>query len=475
MMSDSAFYQLKKAPTGIQGLDEITYGGFPQGRPTLITGYAGSGKTVLAMQFILNGIKEYGDPGVYISLEESDDDLRDNMASFGYDLQGMENDNMLCLENIKLNHAALFQSGRFDLTPVFIRIEEAVKKVNARRIAIDTFELIFTDIQNINIFRQELMRLVRWLKEKGLTAIFTSESPESKRKISGIEEFITDCVINLKHQVSENIYTRRLHILKYRGSRHGTNEYPFLIGIKGIIILPITSVEVHKISSEVISTGILGLDEKIERNGLYVGSSTLISGTSGSGKTSLAVSVCVQAMKQKKRCLYFTFEESIPQLERNMRSLGFDLEHFASEGLLKICSTRTTLYGIETHLVTIYSNIEEFDPEVVVFDPVTDLIQIGSRMEVRSMLLRIIDYLKSRLVTIIFSALISSSSSYDLVLGISSLVDGWIRLGFSEKNEEREQLISIVKVRGMNHSRKRYFLDFGKDGLKIREINGSGS
>ncbi|MFW5756192.1 MAG: ATPase domain-containing protein [Tangfeifania sp.] len=300
--------QIKKVKTGIDGLDEITFGGLPFARPTLVSGYAGSGKTVLAIQFILNGIQYYNEPGVFITLEETEDDLRKNMASFGYDLDEMEKSGKLAIDNIRLDQTQLHKSGRFDLTPLFLRIEEAIKKVGAERIAIDTFEQIFSQIKDRDIFRQELVRLIHWLKEKKLTTVFTSEKPAVTNPKSGINEFITDCVINLSHSHLENVYTRRLHILKYRGSMHGTNEYPFLISSKGISLLPITSVEIHHVSNDVLPTGVKGLDEKIDKNGFYVGSNTLISGTSGVGKTSMAMSVCLAAMKQNKKALFFTFK-----------------------------------------------------------------------------------------------------------------------------------------------------------------------
>jgi len=460
---------ISKVLTGIAGLDQITLGGLPYARPTLVSGGAGSGKTALAMQFILNGINMFDDPGVFISLEESEEDLRINMASFGYDITEMEDSGMLSVENIKLQRTTLYKSGYFDLSPLLIRIEEAVNNVNARRIAIDTFELIFNDIQDENVFRQELIKLISWLKKQKLTAIFTSEKPADGPFKPGIEEFITDCVIELKHKMVDDIYTRRMHILKYRGSGHGTNEYPFVIDENGISILPITSEEIHHISDKIISTGIRGLDDKIGKNGFYIGSSTLISGLSGTGKTSFSVSVCVEALKQQKKCLFFTFEESVSQLKRNMKPLGFDLDHYEKEGLLKIVSTRPSLFGIETHLVSIYRDVENFDPELVVFDPVTDLIQVGPKFEVRSMLLRIIDYLKNRLITIIFTSLISSADS-ERRLGMSSMVDNWISLEYIEYGHENIPSLRIIKIRGMKHSRDKFVLNFTGEGLMISDF-----
>ncbi|MFW5820647.1 MAG: circadian clock protein KaiC [Bacteroidota bacterium] len=457
---------ISKVLTGITGLDEITFGGFPENRSTLITGYAGSGKTVFSMHFILNGINLYDEPGVFISMEESEEELKKNMAAFGFDIEKLIRKNKLYLENINIRQTAIYKAGSFDLSPVFLRIEEAVKKVGAKRIAIDTFEQIFIDIRDKNVFRQELVRLINWLKEKELTAVFTSESPKDPHKKSSIEEFITDCVINLKHQVLDSIYTRRLHILKYRGSGHGTNEYPFLINDKGISLLPVTSEEAHKISSDIIPTGIEGLDEKIEKRGFYYGSSTLISGTSGAGKTSFAVAFCYEALKQNKKCLFFSFEESSPQLKRNMKSLGYDLEEFEKNDLLKINSARPTLMGLEAHLLSFYRNVEEFNPDIIVFDPITDLVQIGTRMEVRAMLFRMIDYMKGRLITILFTALISSTD-FDRSLGMSSLVDNWLKLRLNGPGGESSQYLSITKIRGVKHSHDEFILDFSKNGLRI--------
>jgi len=458
--------QIQKVKTGIEGLDEITYGGLPCARPTLVSGYAGSGKTVLATQFILNGIDMYDEPGVFITLEETEEDLRKNMASFGYDLNSMEKSGMLAIDNIHFPQTSRYKSGKFDLTPLFLRIEAAVNKVGAKRIAIDTFEQIFSEIKDRDIFRNELVRLIRWLKEKKLTSVFTSEKPVVINPKSGINEFITDCVINLSQTRLESVYTRRLHILKYRGSKHGTNEYPFLIGKKGISLLPITSVDVRHISNEVVSTGVKGLDNKIDKKGFYVGSTTLISGTSGVGKTSVSMSVCVEAIKKNKRALFITLEESKPQLLRNMKSLGFDLEQFENDGFLRIIAARPTSLGIEAHLVELYQNIEDFNPNLVVLDPITDLIEVGTSKEVRGLLIRIIDYMKSNLISALFTALVSSGDDKPRIQ-MSSMVDNWIDINTTKKNKN-QPFITIVKTRGMNHARESFPLDFSDEGLKIK-------
>ncbi|MFW5886447.1 MAG: circadian clock protein KaiC, partial [Bacteroidota bacterium] len=372
-------HYVEKVLTGIEGLDDITYGGLPKYRATLVSGYAGCGKTVLAMQFILNGIIQHDEPGVFISMEETETDLRNNMASFGYDIGKLENENKIYIENVKIGHTDLFGSGNFDMSALLIRIELAIKSVNAKRIVIDTPEMIFNDIQDENIFRREFLRMINWLKERGLTAVFTAGRKENQLTKTGIEEFVTDCVILLKHIKVDNVYTRRLHILKYRGSKHGTNEYPFLIDHKGISLLPITiPYEKDIISNEILSTGIEGLDEQINKKGIYKGSTLLISGTSGTGKTTLAVSFCMSALKNNLRCLFFAFEETNSQLQRNMFSVGFDFKKYEKTGALKIAAERPTLFGLETHLVKLHKYIEEFNPDVVILDPITNLIQVGT-------------------------------------------------------------------------------------------------
>ena len=460
--------QITKVKTGIDGLDEITYGGLPCARPTLVSGYAGSGKTVLATQFILNGIEMYDEPGVFITMEETEEDLRKNMASFGYDIKSMEESGMLAVDNIRLPQTSLYKSGKFDLTPLFLRIEEAVNKVEAKRIAIDTFEQIFSEIKDRDIFRKELIRLIHWLKEKKLTTVFTSEKPVVINPKSGINEFITDCVINLSQSQLESVFTRRLHILKYRGSKHGTNEYPFLIGKKGISLLPIAWIDIRQVSDEILSTGVKGLDDKINKKGLYVGSTTLISGTSGVGKTSVAMSVCVEAMKKNKRALFFTFEESKPQLIRNMQSLGFNLKQFENDGLLRIVATRPTSLGIEAHLVELYENIEDFDPNLIILDPITDLIEVGTRKEVRGMIIRIIDYMKSKLISAMFTALISSGDNHSPRIQMSSMVDNWFDINTTKEENKNQPFITIVKIRGMKHARESFPLNFSNEGLKIK-------
>ena len=461
---------LQKAPTGIEGLDDITHGGLPENRPTLVCGYAGCGKTVLGMQFILNGAIVYNEPGVFISMEESEDDLRKNLTSFGYNIKSLEEDKKVYLENININRDELFSSGQFDLSALFIRIEQAINRVQAKRMVIDTFELIFNNINDENVFRRELVRLVNWLKSKNVTTIFTSESIKGRLTKLGIEEFITDCVITLKQTLTDNIYTRRLHVLKYRGSSHGTNEYPFIISAKGISFLPITNPSMPvSVSSNVLSTGIKELDEKIEKKGFYEGSTTLLSGTAGVGKTSLAVASCIAAMKDNKKAIIFSFEEAVPQLKRNMNSIGYEMEQFEKTGLLKILATRPSFQGMEMHLMEIQEIVENFKPAIVAFDPINALVQAGTVIELRNLLLRLIDHLRNMHISTVFTSL-TSKREIQKELGISSMVDNWIQLEDIELNNEINHSIYIVKARGMAYNRGKFLLDFSANGLSIKEL-----
>jgi len=472
MKSSESPHKLHKASTGIVGFDDITLGGLPQGRTTLLSGYAGCGKTVFSMYFIVNGILQQNEPGVFLSMEENADDLRKNFASFGFNIDELEKDGQLILENINLNKPELHSAGTFDLTALFVRIEEALAKTNAKRLVIDTFELLFNEINNPQIFRRELLRLINWLKEKNITSIFTSEVRDDGVTEFGLEEYIADCVVVLKNMKEDNIYTRRLHILKYRGSFHGTNEYPFLIDSTGITLMPITNVKMpDSVSSEVVSCGIPSLDEKLEKKGLYIGTSTLVIGTSGVGKTSLAMSFCFHSLKNGKKCLFYAFEESAAQLRRNIGNLGMDLGHYQSQGLLEIVSDRPSITGIEMHLVTILKKVQEFEPDVIVFDPVTTLIEAGTPLEVRNLLLRLMDYLKSHNKTIMVTSLVSKWSGNNNDLGISSLVDNIINLENLAENNHINHAIHVEKIRGMSYERKNYVLNFTKSGIEIQEMN----
>jgi circadian clock protein KaiC len=446
--------ELPKCQTGIRGLDEITDGGIPKGRTTLVCGNAGSGKTLLALEFLVRGAVQYNEPGVFMSFEESSEELAQNVASLGFDLNDLAARKKISLDYVRIERSEIEETGEYDLDGLFIRLNYAIDSIGANRVVLDTIESLFGGLANEGILRAEIRRLFRWLKEKGVTAIITGERGEGALTRHGLEEYVSDCVILLDNRVEGQISTRRLRIVKYRGSAHGTNEYPFLIDEKGISVMPITSIGLqHDVSTERISSGIPRLDTMLGGEGYYRGSSILVSGTAGTGKTSIAVHFANAACSRGERCLYFAFEEAPSQITRNMRSIGIDLEPWTEQGLLDIYAVRPTIYGLEMHLVKMYKLINEFKPKVVIIDPVTNLIAIGSDTEVKSMLSRLIDFLKANQVTALFTNLSNAAGSFESTeFGVSSLMDTWLLLRDIEIGGERNRGLYILKSRGMAHS-----------------------
>jgi len=445
---------LKKSLTGIKGLDELTNGGLPQGRPTLICGAAGCGKTMLAMEFLVRGALEYGEPGVFMAFEETEAELIQNFSSLGYDLKDLVNSKLLALEHVHVERSEIEETGEYDLEGLFIRLGYAIDSIGAKRVVLDTIESLFSGLQNETILRAEIRRLFRWLKARGITAIITGEKGEKTLTRMGLEEYISDCVIVLDNRIDELIATRRLRIMKYRGSAHGTNEYPFLMDDHGISVQPITSIGMeHTISNERVSSGIPTLDNMLGGKGYFRGSSILISGTAGVGKSSTAAHFAQAACQRDERCCYFAMEESAAQITRNTRSIGIDLEPFIKSGLLKIHTARPSVYGLEMHLATMQKLIEEFKPQVVVIDPITNLITVGSIIEVRSMMTRLIDWLKVKQITSLYTSLTAAGSEKEQSeVGISSLMDTWLLLRDIELNGERNRGLFVLKSRGMAHS-----------------------
>jgi circadian clock protein KaiC len=443
-----------KCQTGIRGLDEITDGGIPGGRPTLVCGSAGCGKTLFAMEFLVHGAIEYDEPGVFMSFEESSEELAQNVASLGFDLKELEATHKLILDHVSIERGDIEETGEYDLEGLFVRLNHSIDSIGAKRVVLDTIESLFGGLANENILRAEIRRIFRWLKEKGVTAIITGERGVGTLTRHGLEEYVSDCVVLLDNRVEGQISTRRLRIIKYWGSDHGTNEYPFLIDEMGISVLPITSLGLqHEVSSERISSGIPRLDTMMGGKGYYRGSSILISGTAGTGKTSIAASFANAACNRGEKCLYLAFEESPSQITRNMLSIGIDLEPWIKQELLDIYSVRPTIYGLEMHLVKMYKLVREFKPKVVIIDPVTNLIAIGSNTEVKSMLSRLIDFLKSNQITGFFTNLSHNGFALEQSeFGISSLMDTWILLRDIEIGGERNRGLYILKSRGMAHS-----------------------
>lgn len=446
--------QLPKSPTGIVGLDEITSGGLPKGRPTLVCGSAGCGKTLLAMEFLVRGATQFDEPGVFMAFEETAEDLTENVASLGFDLNDLVAREKLVLDFVYIERSEIEESGAFDLEGLFIRLGFAIDSVGAKRVVLDTIESLFAGLPNPLILRAELRRLFRWLKDKGVTAIITGESGEKTLTRQGLEEYVSDCVIVLDHRVKDQASSRRLRVVKYRGSTHGTNEYPFLIDEEGISILPVTSLGLqHMASSERIPTGIARLDAMMGGKGYFRGSSVMVSGTAGTGKSSLAASFAEATCRRGERVLYFSFEESPSQIMRNMGSIGIDLEPWVKKGLLQFESIRTTSAGLETHLASNHKLISQFKPQVVILDPVNSFVVGSNDFEVNTMLIRLVDFLKTNQITAFFTHLIRGVGVFaEGDVAISSLIDTWLLVRDLDSGGERNRALSILKSRGMAHS-----------------------
>jgi circadian clock protein KaiC len=463
---------LAKTPTGISGLDEITLGGLPKGRPTLVCGAAGCGKTLFAMEFLLRGAEQHGEHGVFMAFEETEQDLAQNVRSLGFDLDRMVADGKISVDHIRVERSEIAETGEFDLEGLFLRLGMAIDEVGAKRVVLDTLESLFGGFTNQAILRAELRRLFRWLKDKGVTAIITGERGEGQLTRQGLEEYVSDCVILLDHRVREQVSTRRLRIVKYRGSTHGTNEYPFLIDEDGIHVLPLTALQLnHEVSTERIPSGIPRLDAMLGGEGYYRGSSILISGTAGTGKTSISACFADATCRRGERCLYLAFEESPAQLTRNMKSIGVDLAQWVKKGLLRLESSRPTLHGIEMHLATIHKMVNDFKPQVVVIDPISNFSAAGTNAEAEAMMLRLIDFLKSRQITAMFVNLTAGGNAWEKTdVGVSSLIDTWILLRDIELAGERNRGLYVLKSRGMKHSNQiREFL-ITAEGIKLEDV-----
>jgi circadian clock protein KaiC len=462
---------LPKTPTGISGLDEVTGGGLPRGRPTLVCGPAGCGKTLLAMEFLVRGITQFDEPGVFVAFEESAEDLIANVASLGFDLAQLEADGRLVIDHVAIAGGEMEEAGEWDLEGLFVRLGAAIAAVGAKRVVIDTIETMFGAFSNTAVLRSELRRLFGWLKEQGVTAVITAERGDGTLTRYGIEEYVSDCVLVLDHRVTEQASTRRLRILKYRGSLHGTNEYPFLIGESGVSVLPITAHGLqHGVSSERVSTGVARLDAMLGDGGFYKGSTVLVSGTAGTGKSTLAAQFCDAACSRGERAMYFAFEESEAEIIRNMASVGIDLRRWVDAGLLRFHCFRPTLLGLEAHLFAIQKFVGEFDPAVIVKDPISDLVRVGSGADVSSMLTRQVDFLKAKGVTALFTSLNAEIATAQADQQIASLVDTWLRVKTMEGNGELNRVLYVLKSRGMANSNQiREFL-LTSHGIELADV-----
>ena len=443
---------LPKAHTGIDGFDEVTHGGLPAGRPTLVCGAAGCGKTLFAVTFLVNGATLYDEPGVFMSFEERASDLVANVASLGYSLDSLVADRKIAIDHVQVERSEIEETGEYDLDGLFIRLGYAVDSIGAKRVVLDTIETLFSNLTDATILRSELRRLFGWIKDRGLTAIITGERGEGQLTRQGLEEYVSDCVVLLDNRVEDQITTRRLRVVKYRGSAHGTNEYPFLIDDEGISVLPVTSADLaHGVSQDVVSTGVPGIDAMLGPGGFFRGSSVLVSGVAGTGKTTISSHMLDAACRRGERCLAFVFEESGEQICRNARSVGLDLRQHVDSGLLRFEAARPSLYGLEMHLARMHRDIRQFAPSLVVVDPISAL--RGPAVEIHATLLRMVDMLKSRGITAVFTSL-RTDGAFDVAgdLGLSSLMDAWIKLVDVEANGERTRTLYVIKARGMSHS-----------------------
>jgi len=450
----SRIVQLSKSPTGIDGFDQVAGGGLPAGRPTLVCGGAGCGKTLFAISFLVHGATRFDEPGVFMSFEESGDELAQNVASLGFDLPGLVEKKKLVLDHVKIERREIEETGDYDLEGLFVRLGYAIDSIGARRVVLDTIESLFAGLANQSILRAELRRLFRWLKDRGVTAMITGERGEGTLTRQGLEEYVSDAVIVLDHRVTEQISTRRLRIVKYRGSAHGTNEYPFLIDEDGLSVLPVTSIGLtHDASSERISTGVARLDMMLGGRGYFRGSTILVSGTAGAGKSSLAAHFLDAACRRGERCLAFVFEESPQQVVRNMRSIGIDLQRWVERGLLEFHAARPSLHGLEMHLSRMHRAIDRFQPSVVVLDPVSSLLRVAQPTDVQATLTRLVDYLKLQGITALLTSLTHGRTEHEQTdVAISSIVDTWLLLVALELSGERNRGLYVLKSRGMDHS-----------------------
>jgi circadian clock protein KaiC len=461
-----------KSPTGIGGFDELTRGGLPRGRPTLVCGGPGCGKTLFALEFLIRGAVEQDEPGVFVSFEERPEDLQANASSLGFDLSDLIERKLLLVDHVRVERAEIEETGDYDLDGLFIRIGHAIDTVGAKRIVLDTIESLFSGLSNEALLRAELRRLFGWLKDKGITAVITGERGERALTRQGLEEYVSDCVILLDNRVINEVSTRRLRIVKYRGSKHTTNEVPFLIDDGGFSIMPISAVGLmNDASEERITTGIDRLDRMLGGAGYYRGSSVLVSGSAGTGKSSIAASFASATCRRGERCIYFAFEESQPQILRNTKSIGIDLAPYVTRGLLRFRNARPTYCGLEMHLAVMHKLVEEFQPTSVIVDPVTNLLQVGDPREAGAMLIRLVDFLKMRGVTSIFTSLTSGGSAPEATdVGISSMMDTWLLLRNLESDGERNRGLYVLKSRGMGHSNQVREFIMTSQGIQLIDV-----
>ncbi len=463
--------QLAKTPTGIDGFDELTEGGLPQGRPSLVCGGPGCGKTLFAMEFLVRGAMQFDQPGVFMAFEETGKELAANVRSLGFDVENLIADKKLAIDYVRVERSEIEENGEYDLEGLFVRLGYAIDSIAAKRVVLDTIETLFSGLVNQAIVRSELRRLFRWLKDRGVTAIITGERGDGQLTRHGLEEYVSDCVVLLDHRIIEQVSTRRLRIVKYRGSSHGTNEYPFLIDDHGLVVMPLSTIGLnHEVCEDRVSSGVPQLDEMLDGKGYFRGTSILVSGTAGSGKTSLGASMAQAACQRGERVLFISMEESPNQLVRNMQSIGINLRSYVDVGLLWLHSVRATSLGMESHLVHFYRMITRFAPQVVVIDPISSLLHSGTPQDANSMTTRLVDFLKSKNITAYFTSLTAGDAALEKTsLEISSLVDSWLLVRDVEETDRRSRILYLLKSRGMAHSHQLRVFQLTNQGIRLQE------
>src|SRR6188768_285097 len=461
---------VEKAPSGIAGFDQITGGGLPRGRSTLVCGGPGSGKTIFAIEFLVRGA-ELGEPGVFITFEESALDLSLNVASLGFDLARLQQQKLLAVDYVHLDPAEIEEAGGYSLDGLFVRLAHALDSVGAKRVAIDTLEVLFSTLKDDSVVRAETHRLFRFLKERGVTAVVTAEAGTGSLTRQGLEEYVSDCVVLLGQSVSDQSATRFLRVVKYRGSSHGTNEYPFLIDDCGFSVVPATSLQLdYQVSVDRISSGIPSLDAMLSGNGFFRTSTILVSGAAGCGKSILAAHLANATCERGERCMLFAFEESPSQIVRNMRSVGLDLLKWQEQGLLELRATRPSLYGLEMHLVSMHKAISEFKPQTVILDPISSFMSAGTAQQIKAMLVRLFDWLKIQQITGLVTCLTTPTTREETDVGISSLIDTWIEVRDLEFAGERNRALYLLKSRGMSHSNQVRELIISDNGVSLADV-----
>ncbi|MBA3285861.1 MAG: circadian clock protein KaiC [Nitrosopumilus sp.] len=463
---------LKKCPTGIIGLDEITFGGLPKNRCTLICGGAGSGKSIFGIEFVIRGAEFYKEPGLFVAFEENEEELNQNITSLGFNIKELIDSNLLVLDYVHIDRAEFKEIGSYNLDGLFIRLSDSIDRFKIKRVVLDTIEVLFGNFTNEIILRSELQRLFRWFKEKNVTVVVTAEQGVNTFSRYGLEEYVADCVILLDNRMHQQISTRRLRVAKYRGSSHGNNEYPFIINDSGISIIAITSIKLdYPVSNKHVSSGIKQLDTMFGDKGFYSGSSILVSGAAGNGKTSIAASFSNGTCELGKKCFYFTLDESVDQIIRNMNSIGIDLSQWINKDLLRFHAINPYTAGLEAHLADIQRLTNEFNPSVVIIDPIANLKILGPLNEVQGILSILVNFFKNKQITTMFTSLVPEEKfGYVVEEGISNLMDTWVFLQYIHGEGERNRGISILKSRGMSHSNQLREVILSDKGIHLQNV-----